>query len=100
MVKINSVFFAKRGEYFYSENRVASIKLKNTVRNRDIERVVPSSDLGSSVLVGQFAFIYVLILCAFEQRDSYNQLPRNETKVFVSLFVVLFYWGVGVICEE
>lgn len=50
-------------------------------------------DLGSTaVLVGQFAFIYVLILCAFEQRDSYNQVARNETKVcFFFLFVVWFY---------
>lgn len=79
------------------------------MRNRDETVVASGSDLGSSVLVGQFAFIYVLILCAFEQRDSYNQVPRNETKVFVSLFVVLFYClasgrdylaVVGVICEK
>lgn len=79
------------------------------MRNRDETVVASGSDLGSSVLVGQFAFIYVLILCAFEQRDSYNQVPRNETKVFVSLFVVFFYCltagrdylaVVGVICEK
>lgn len=69
-------------------------------------------DLGSTaVLVGQFAFIYVLILCAFEQRDSYNQVARNETKVcfffsVCSLVLLsaqsdnLFSSRVGVISEK